>query len=217
MATRSPWALEYARRPNEYVLGTSPSPFARMLRSVLVRGARVLELGCGEGRDSVFFAGCGCDVTAVDVSAAGLRKAERLARAAGVEVRWVQGDAARYSPTGPFDFVYSCGAIHYVPRRLRTRLLTRLKDATSRGGLHAHLVFTDRRIYVEKNERIDYFTTGELGRCYADWLVWWNGRGTITCEQDGRPHLHGVEEIVARQAEPGASLLSSRKTPASAG
>ena len=202
MATRSPWALEYARRPDEYVLGTSPSPFARMLRSVLAPGARVLELGCGEGRDSVFFATCGCDVTAVDVSAAGLRKAERLAQSAGVEVRWVHGDAARYVPTGQFDFVYSCGAIHYVPRRLRAGLLARLKAATSGIGVHAHLVFTDRSVYVEKNERIDYFTAGELRRDYADWLVWWNGWGTIACAQDGRPHRHGVEELVARRAEP---------------
>ena len=202
MATRSPWALEYARRPDEYVLGTSPSPFARMLRSLLAPGARVLELGCGEGRDSVFFASCGCDVTAVDVSAAGLRKAERLARSVGVGVRWVHGDAARYLPTGQFDFVYSCGAIHYLPRRLRARLLARLKAATSPVGAHAHLVFTNRRVYVEKNERIDYFTDGELGRCYADWAVWWNGRGTIACAQDGRPHRHGVEELVAHRPEP---------------
>jgi len=201
VTTRSPWALEYARRPDEYVLGTAPSAFARMLRSLLVPGARVLELGCGEGRDSVFFASCGCDVTAVDVSAAGLRKAERLARRAGVEVRWVHGDAARYLPKDQFDFVYSCGAIHYVPRRLRAGLLARVKAATSSIGVHAHLVFTDRTIYVEQNERIDYFTAGELGRAYADWWVWWNGHGTITCDRDGRPHLHGVEELIARPPE----------------
>lgn len=201
MTTRSPWALEYARRPREYVLGTAPSPFARMLRSMLAPGARVLELGCGEGRDSVFFASCGCDVTAVDVSAAGLRKAERLARDAGVDVRWVHGDAARYGPRGEFDFVYSCGAIHYVPRQHRAGLLERLKTATSPAGVHAHLVFTNRAVYVERNERIDYFLAGELGGDYADWLIWWNGRGTISCDQDGRPHRHGVEELVARRPE----------------
>ena len=199
MTTRSPWALEYARRPDEYVLGTAPSVFARMLSSLLAPGARVLELGCGEGRDSVFFASRGCDVTAVDVSAAGLSKAERLARLAGVEVQWVHDDAARYSPAGQFDFVYSCGAIHYVPRRLRTGLLARVKAATSPSGIHAHLVFTDRAVYVERNERIDYFTAGELGGLYDDWRISWNGRGTITCDQDGRPHRHGVEELIARR------------------
>ena len=201
MTTRSPWALEFARRPDDYVLGTAPSPFARMLRSLLVPGTRVLELGCGEGRDSVFFATCGCDVTAVDVSVAGLRKAGRLARHAGVEVNLVHADAARYLPQGRFDFVYSCGAIHYVPRRLRAGLLARVKAATSPIGVHAHLVFTDREVYVERNERIDYFGAGELGRSYADWRIWWSGHGTITCDQDGRAHRHGVEELVARPPE----------------
>jgi tellurite methyltransferase len=199
MSTWSPWALEYARRPDEYVLGTAPSAFARTLRSLLVAGSRVLELGCGEGRDSVFFARCGCDVTAVDVSAAGLRKAERLARLAGVEVRWVHGDAARYLPEGPFDFVYSCGAIHYLPRRRRAGLLARVKAATSATGIHAHLVFTDRAVYVEKNERIDYFSVGELVRAYEDWRISRNGRGTIRCDQDGRSHLHSVEELIAHR------------------
>src|SRR4029079_4014067 len=102
MSTRSPWAREYARRPDEYILGTAPSRFARRLGPLLGPGARVLQLRCGqgtrqrvlavgwgEGRDSVFFARRGCLVTAVDVSLAGLRKGERLARRAGVEVRWV--------------------------------------------------------------------------------------------------------------------------------
>ena len=199
--TWSPWAREYARRPAEYVLGTAPSAFARALRALLVPGARVLELGCGEGRDSVFFAGRGCDVTAVDVSVAGLRKAERLARIAGVEVRWVHADAARYLPRGRrFDVVYSCGAIHYVPRRLRAELLARVKAATSPAGVHAHLVFTDRTVYVEKNERIDYFTDGELARVYDDWRIIRHGNGTISCDRDGRPHLHGVEELIANRA-----------------
>ncbi len=199
--TRSPWAREYARRPDEYVLGTAPSAFARTLRPLLVPGARVLELGCGEGRDSVFFARSGCDVTAVDVAAAGLRKAERLARLAGVTVRWVHDDAARYVPGGQFDVVYSCGAIHYIPRRLRAGLLARVKAATSPTGLHAHLVFTDRTVYVEMNERVDYFTAGELGRVYGDWPISWNRHGTIACEQDGCPHLHGVEELIARRPD----------------
>lgn len=198
MSTRSPWAREYARRPDEYILGTAPSTFARRLCPLLVPGARVLELGCGEGRDSVFFAGRGCLVTAVDVSLAGLRKGERLARRAGVDVRWVHGDVARYLPAGQFDFVYSCGAIHYVPRGLRPGLLTRMKAATSPTGLHAHLVFIDRTVYVEKDERIDYFTTGELSSLYGDWQIAWDGLGTIPCDQDGRPHRHGVEELIAR-------------------
>jgi tellurite methyltransferase len=92
--TWSPWARVYARTPTEYIWGTDPTEFAREVSALLQPGARVLDLGCGEGRDSVFFAARGCDVTGVDVSASGLRKAERLARARGVSVRWSERDSS---------------------------------------------------------------------------------------------------------------------------
>ncbi len=200
--TRSPWAREYARTPNEYIWGLRASAFAREVRALLPPGARVLELGCGEGRDSVYFAACGYDVTAMDVSAAGLQKAERLARAHGVRVRWVHGDVAREIPAGPFELVYSCGAIHYIVRRARARLFRRLEALTRPGGYHAHVVFTDRSIYVEKGERIDYFAEGELGRAYADWHIVQSEPLMITCDQDGIPHRHSVEQFIAREAGP---------------
>jgi tellurite methyltransferase len=198
--THSPWAREYERTPHEYVLGTQPSEFAHAMRELVSPGVRVLEVGCGEGRDSVFFATRGCDVTSLDVSAAGLRKAERLARAHRVRVRWVCGDAARDIPGGPFDLVYSCGAIHYVPRDRRPARFARLKAVTSPGGHHAHVVFTDRQVHAEMREQIDYFTVGELRRAYADWAVLGCESGLIACARDGTRHCHSVDQLVARKA-----------------
>jgi len=197
---RSPWAREYERTPHEYVLGTEPSDFAHAMGELVSPGARVLEVGCGEGRDSVFFAERGGDVTSLDVSAAGLRKAERLARAHGVRVRWVCGDAARDIPGGPFDLVYSCGAIHYVPRNRRAGLFARLKAETAAGGYHFHVVFTDLRVHVEMQEQIDYFTVGELQSAYDDWAILGSEPSLITCAQDGTRHTHSVELLVARKA-----------------
>ncbi|HET7874144.1 MAG TPA: class I SAM-dependent methyltransferase [Methylomirabilota bacterium] len=196
--TRSPWAREYARTPKEYIWGREPSAFAREVGVWLWPGARVLELGCGEGRDSVFFAVRGCEVTGVDLSAAGLRKAERLAREHQVRVCWIHGDLARSAPGPPFDLVYSCGVIHYVPRRRRGPLLERLKTITRPGGYHAHLVFTDRAVYREKGEVVDYFASGELASAYTDWLLLAREETMIDCAQDGNPHRHSVEQLIAR-------------------
>jgi SAM-dependent methyltransferase len=96
---RSPWAREYARAPRTYIWGTEASLLARQVSAVLPPGARVLDLGCGEGRDSVFFAERGFDVTGVDIARSGLSKAERLASARGVRVRWVRGHCTAEPPT----------------------------------------------------------------------------------------------------------------------
>lgn len=202
--TRSPWDREYARRPREYVWGTEPSPFARRVGALLEPGARVLDLGCGEGRDSVFFAERGFEVTGVDTSRAGLRKARRLARERGTRVRWLLGDMRRLAPDPLFDLVYSCGAIHYVPRGERPGLFARLRALTRPGGWHALSVFTDRRIYVEQDEIVDYFASGELRRAYAGWRIVALEERLISCAQDGVPHKHSVEQVMARA--PGAGV-----------
>jgi len=207
---RSPWAQEYARTPGTYIWGTAPSGLAREVSALLSPGARVLDIGCGEGRDSVFFATQGCDVTGVDVSRAGLRKAERLARANAVTVRWIQSDTARVAVDGPFDLVYSCGSVHYVPRRERARLFARLQALTRPGGHHAHIVFSDKRVYVEKGEVVDYFAPGELAAAYADWTIIRHTDALIACAQDGHPHRHSVEELVAMTASRPGSVTVRR-------
>src|SRR5215510_10032146 len=86
---RNPWAREYGRTPERYIWGKVPSEFAKDLVGLLPPGGRVLDLGCGEGRDSVFFASRGFEVTGLDVSVAGIAKARRLAAEYQVEVRWL--------------------------------------------------------------------------------------------------------------------------------
>jgi len=199
--TRSPWAREYVRTPREYIWGTEPSPFAGEIAALLPPREPVLDLGCGEGRDSVFFAAAGFAVTGVEVSVAGLRKAERLAQERGVQVRWIHGDMAHVALDGPFGLVYSCGAIHYVPRPLRMRLLARLKRLTPPGGYHGFVVFTDRAVYAEKGEVVDYFAPGELERAYGDWRVLRCEQDDIACSRDGNPHHHSVERFLAARPQ----------------
>jgi SAM-dependent methyltransferase len=59
---------------------------------------RALDLGAGEGRNAVWLAARGWQVTAVDFSAVGLDKGRRLAGARGVAVDWVCADVLGYQP-----------------------------------------------------------------------------------------------------------------------
>lgn len=196
---RSPWGNEYRRTPDRYIWGLEPSALARDVVHRLPRNARVLELGSGEGRDALFFAAHDCEVTAVEMSGAGIAKAERLAHERGLSVRWVRADMAESDLDGLFDLVYSCGAIHYVPRAERRRLIARLQSLTPPRGYHAHVVFTDAHIYVEKGEEIDYFRPGELRGAYEGWRVLSHSQDVIPCAADGRPHQHSTESLVAQR------------------
>jgi tellurite methyltransferase len=190
------------------VFGTAPSDFALEVARLVRPGDYVLDLGCGEGRDCVFFAGRGAVVFGVDVSDAGLAKARRLARRRGVRVRWVHGPVTGLLPSGPFDLIFSCGSLHYVSRDRRADLFARLRAMTRPGGHHAHLVFTDRLVHEEKGEIVEYYRPGELGEAFVDWQVLERADHVISCAQDGTVHGHAVEEIVAARPAGSASWPS---------
>lgn len=66
---------------------------------------RALDLACGEGRNAVWLAGRGWDVTGADFSPVALRTAARMAEERGVRVTWVEADATAGTPGEGFDLV----------------------------------------------------------------------------------------------------------------
>ena len=66
-----------------------------------------LDLGCGEGADAIWLASRGWKVTAVDVSAVALERAEAHAqeRGQGGNIKWVRQDLATWVPGELFDLV----------------------------------------------------------------------------------------------------------------
>ncbi len=78
-----------------YAYGTEPNEFLTTVADRIPMG-RVLSLAEGEGRNAVFLAGLGYEVTAVDTSTVGLAKAERLAAERGVSITTVHADLAEF-------------------------------------------------------------------------------------------------------------------------
>ncbi len=95
---------------------------------------RALDLGAGEGRNGVWLAERGWQVTAVDFSAVGLEKARRLAAARGVDVDWVEADLTEYAPEEDrFDLVVIL-YLHLVRSQLEI-VLDRASRALAEGGV----------------------------------------------------------------------------------
>jgi len=90
------WDERYAGP--ELVWGAGPNCFVAEELAAL-RPGRALDLGSGEGRNAIWLAERGWQVTGVDFSAVGLARAADLARQRGVEVGWVKADLLSYQPS----------------------------------------------------------------------------------------------------------------------
>src|SRR5262249_61919566 len=106
------WVREYARTPERYIWGKAPSGFAREIADRLTPSARVLDLGCGEGRDSVYFASRGFEVTGLDVSADAVAKGRRLADERQLPIQWPCRSMRGGPRGGGFHLGYCRRSVH---------------------------------------------------------------------------------------------------------
>jgi len=94
---------------------------------------RALDIACGEGRNAVWLAERGWDVTGVDFSGVALDKAAKLAEARGVEAAWVRDDLLAYRPDdGAFDLVIAFYL--QIPGAERREVLRHAAAAVAPGG-----------------------------------------------------------------------------------
>lgn len=94
-------------RQADLVWKAEPNVFVAQHASRLSVG-EAIDLGAGEGRNSVWLARNGWQVTAVDFSAVALEKAREMAVDTGVSIATVVSDALHFHPVEPVDLVLLC-------------------------------------------------------------------------------------------------------------
>jgi tellurite methyltransferase len=181
------------------------------LRAALPPRARVLDLGCGEGRNAFFLAGSGCRVTAVDRSESGIQKLRALAHREDVLLEAVVEDIVTFPITGRWDLIMAHGVIDYLDNAVWRRLLGTIKEHTAPGGFNAYtcMLFTDEYPAGPEFTAAGFkhsLAQGELAAFYSDWSIVRHDRYVKWDQHPPRIplHCHPVDKVVAqRPAEPG--------------
>lgn len=122
----------YERCAEDYVAQTQAADMRALHEAFLARvapGGRILDLGCGSGRDSKAFLARGYEVVAVDGAQA---LCARAAAYLGQEV--VCARFEDYQPEGSFDGIWACASLLHLPAPEIARVLARLAPHLSRDG-----------------------------------------------------------------------------------
>ncbi len=126
------WNARYAETPGMF--GDAPNEFLVEQGHRLRPGMAALALGDGEGRNGVWLAGRGLDVTALDWSATGMARAAGLAAARGVALETVVADATLWDwPRARFDLV--AWIFVHLPPADRAAVAAGVRRALKPGGL----------------------------------------------------------------------------------
>lgn len=188
----------------EYYWGVEPSKMCLRILELLPPTAhlKLLDIGCGEGKDAVFFARNGYDVTAFDISAAGIEKTKRLADQARVPIKVFKADVLDFRLSTNFDILFSSGVFHYIKPELRAEILDNYKKFTNINGLHAFNVFVSKPFIdpaPENEPTACRWISGELLTHYHDWLIEECPELIFDCHSSGIPHKHAMDMLIARK------------------
>lgn len=161
IANRNYWYAFYGSGYRD--VPTEPSAFATWFADREPSGARVVDIGCGNGRDSVWFAERGYDVLGLDYAPAAVHRARAAARAGGADARFstfnlldtrhvlALGGLLSHE-AGPVH-LYARFLLHAVPERGRHNLWLLARTCLRRGG-RLYLEFLARERGAERVEHV---------------------------------------------------------------
>lgn len=204
MKKDNPYDQKYVGK--EYYWGKKPSKLCNKVMEIVRPTSnfhpKLFDLGCGEGRNAVYFAKHGFDVVALDVSLPGLEKTRKYAEEVGVQVKTIQANIIDYRLADVYDVIFSTGVLHYLPPELRKECFQNYKDFTSPNGINAFSVFVKKPFIPrapDAEETAYLYMSGELMGHYWDWEILYSAEEIFDCMSSGVPHRHAVNRIIARK------------------
>lgn len=136
----------------------------------VVKPGKTLDLGCGNGRNSLYLAANGFDVTAWDKNPMSIKNVERIKAAEGLEnlqTNVVDLNALRFD--GEYDFILSTVVLMFLEANTIPGLIANMQRCTKPGGYNLIVAAMDTADYPCTVGFPFAFREGELRDYYAVW------------------------------------------------
>lgn len=150
----------------------------------------VLDIGCGSGRDSIFFAKKGFNVTGIDISNEALEKAKQSAKKEDLKIKFELMSAERLSYKDEiFDGVYSNAVLHFTELKKSSEEIYRVLKKN--GICLLSIIITTT--YPHTNEVIKKYSIEQAVSSFSKFKMLKQNEIEIT---DEKPRLHKHKILV---------------------
>jgi tellurite methyltransferase len=176
----------------------------RLIALAPLSGQRVLDVGCGEGKNAIHLARLGAKVTAVEISALALANAAKAWFDQDL-VTWIQQDArAIVLQPESYDVVIMYGLLHCLASvREIDDVVSNMKAATRAAGVHVVCALNDRSQDLSAHPGLhptllrhrDYLAF------YVDWEILFESDSDLheVHPHNNVPHTHSLTRILVKK------------------
>lgn len=157
------WNAKYSSE--EYITGKDPCEWLKSHIKLLCKEGKALDIAAGEGRNSVFIASLGYEVTSMDISETALAKAKALAKEKNTKITTVFADLDNSSfPENEYDLVL---CFNFLERKLFPEIRRTLKP----GGILFYETFTIDYLKYSNFKREWVLEHNELLKVFEDFRI----------------------------------------------
>ncbi|PWD87188.1 tellurite resistance methyltransferase TehB [Ignatzschineria cameli] len=169
-----------SKRPTDYFhqqygLTLPHTDVVALIEEYQVAPGRLLDLGCGQGRNSLYLAEQGFDVTAYDLNPRMLQTIRDIIEKEGITNITVEArDLNKIEITGEYDLMISTVVMMFLQREAIPNLITQMQQHTAHGGYNLIVSAMSTEVYPFDGFPFT-FAEGELRRYYEGWeLIHYN-------------------------------------------
>jgi cyclopropane fatty-acyl-phospholipid synthase-like methyltransferase len=136
------WNSKFSR--DGFLYGIKPNTFIASKTKLLPRSSQVLCLGEGEGRNAVFFAKKGFEVTAIDASDIGLSKLQERAEEEDVKIKTICMDLNEWDGDKKYDVIIASYLHMYKDERVE--LFEKIEESLNQDGYFIGEFFSTKQL-----------------------------------------------------------------------
>ncbi len=147
--------------------------YATILREAKKMGSgSVLDIGAGEGADSVRLALLGFEVDAVEISSIGCDKIRAIAREMSLSINVSCVDILDFLPVKKYDIVLCNGILHYISDK--ERAISIMQSCTNPRGINSISLFSNYSQIPACHQIVDVYPDDEHGVVEKSYRQWEN-------------------------------------------
>ena len=201
--------FDYFYSNNDNYFGEKPSDgLVEMLNNYKVSIGKALDIGAGEGRNSLFLAQCGFDVTAIEPTKDGSNKIIKEANKLGLDINVLNCDYLSDESSELYNFILAGTSLDHMEKSDIDKAIDKLKNSLNKNGYVYIVVFTeeDPGFFKQKENASEcssfikhYFSKNELKNYFNDFDILYYDEYTKEDNSHGKPHIHGKAKLIARK------------------
>jgi len=201
--------FDYFYSKQKSYFGESPSDgLVDMLKKYDVNIGNALDIGAGEGRNSIYLAQIGFNVTSIEPTKDGANKIIDKSNKLNLNINVLNCDYLKDNSTEKYDFIIAGTSLDHMEKTYLDKAIEKIKESLNLGGLVYIVVFTKEDPgYLKKLDSASecsnfikhYFSKNELKEYFLGFDILYYNEYIKPDNSHGKSHIHGKAKLIARK------------------